>query len=812
MDQVVVLSFGTGGFHSGFPAVTAQLWGQTTLYPIKFTGSLPAAPNIPELYRQWRLLYLALYQRLDQYFRIEIEAADITNVSAREFSDLCQQLSGAISTWLNAESFCSVVQPLRTHLDIADDIRFIIESDDILVQRLPWHLWPFFDDYHHAEVALSAPTYQRSPKQLGQATQSKAQVLAILGNSHNLDIQTDRTYLEQLSFQADITFLVEPTRDELNHQLWQPWNVLFFAGHSFSQQTGVLRLNATDELTLEQLRYALKQAIAQGLELAIFNSCDGLGLAQSLADLHIPQVIVMREPVPDQVAQQFLRHFLTAFSNGQSLYRSVREARERLQGLENDYPCAAWLPVIFQNPAEVPPYWHDWSTIASAAPATSVPSSPEPPSRLLLISGGRRLRAIMGISLMVAALVMGLRHTGLLQRWELQAFDQLMRSRPSEPPDPRLLVIAITEQDLQLSQQQQRTGSLSDQALSQLLETLEPLQPRAIGLDIYRDFPAQDLPHQIATQLRTNDRLFATCKVRDAAIDHPGIAPPPEVPIERQGFSDIVKDGDDVLRRHLLALNPHPISPCQTPYALSAQLAFHYLAADGMALGYTIENQLIAGDVMLQRLRRHRGGYQRLDAWGYQVLLNYRNYRSIADMAPTLTLSEALSGNLRFEDVNDRVVLIGVTASSAGDYLATPYSSGFHPYREIPGVIAQAQMVSQILSAVYDGRPLLQTWPWWADGGWVWGWGGVGGALVGYGYVLRRQPLLAAIKLINTPSLYLILVGGVTVGGLYLTCLILLIQGYWVPFIPATLASMLTGSAIASLLSQSASQLNHRSN
>lgn len=65
----------------------------------------------------------------------------------------------------------------------------------------------------------------------------------------------------------------------------------------------------------------------------------------------------MREPVPDAIAQEFLKHFLTAFASGKSFYLSVREAREKLQSLEQYFPCASWLPVICQNPAEIPPTW-----------------------------------------------------------------------------------------------------------------------------------------------------------------------------------------------------------------------------------------------------------------------------------------------------------------------------------------------------------------------------------------------------------------------------------------------------------------------
>jgi hypothetical protein len=93
------------------------------------------------------------------------------------------------------------------------------------------------------------------------------------------------------------------------------------------------------------------------LQLAIFNSCDGLGLAHELEQLHIPQMIVMREPVPDKVAQEFLNHFLRAFANGDSLYLARASSQRTIARSRGEFPCASWLPVICQNPVEVPPDW-----------------------------------------------------------------------------------------------------------------------------------------------------------------------------------------------------------------------------------------------------------------------------------------------------------------------------------------------------------------------------------------------------------------------------------------------------------------------
>jgi serine/threonine-protein kinase len=71
----------------------------------------------------------------------------------------------------------------------------------------------------------------------------------------------------------------------------------------------------------------------------------------------VPNIIVMREPVPDEVAQKFLRCFLEEFVQGKPLNRAVRRAREGITYLENKFPGATWLPIIFQNSAAVPLTW-----------------------------------------------------------------------------------------------------------------------------------------------------------------------------------------------------------------------------------------------------------------------------------------------------------------------------------------------------------------------------------------------------------------------------------------------------------------------
>ncbi|WP_373529050.1 hypothetical protein [Nostoc sp.] len=177
MNKLVVFSLLGGDLNHGFPVVTAQLWDVDQPYPVKFTGSLPAVPELPELYRRWQLLYEALHQRLGWHWRIKVYSQDVTNVSVSEFGDVCQQLQSYINRWLNSEPFQNIVQQLRTLLSPDDEIRVIIETNVALLHRLPWHLWNFFEDYSNAEVALS--TQYLRPQVLPRAPTGPVKLLML---------------------------------------------------------------------------------------------------------------------------------------------------------------------------------------------------------------------------------------------------------------------------------------------------------------------------------------------------------------------------------------------------------------------------------------------------------------------------------------------------------------------------------------------------------------------------------------------------------------------------------------------------------
>ncbi|MEH1919431.1 CHASE2 domain-containing protein [Nostoc sp.] len=763
MSKLIVISLEKGNLNDGFFPVTAQLWETNNSRPIKFTGSLPPAPKIAELYKRFQLIYQALHKRFVSRLGIEVESTGLNNVSEVDFSEVQEQLYEAINSWLNSESFRPIDQKLREKLALNEEFQVIIEASDYLLQRLPWHLWNFIEHYQLCEVAVSTPRYERVIR-LPKEKTNKVRILAILGNSQGIDIQQDRNILEQLR-NASTVFLVEPSRQELDKWLWdeQGWDILFFAGHSQSENDrGQIHINPTSTLTITELKKSLSYAISRGLKIAIFNSCDGLGLARQLSDLQISQIIVMREEIPDFIAQEFLKHFLGAFSEGKSFYLAVRYARSRLQGLEEEFPAASWLPMICQNIAEET---LTWQQLCGQTNKATFP-----------ILTARNLKITFLVSVLIPSLITGVRSLGFMQQWELSAFDSMMRMRPDEGVDKRLLVITVTEADIQAQEQRQKS-SLSDSTLQKLLQKLSIYKPRAIGLDIYRDFPVDSQYPDLANHLRTDNNFIAICQLGGSKQQAVGISPPPEISPNRIGFSDVVFDSDLVIRRNLLSITPEPESNCKSSYSLNFQLARQYLAKEGIKFDISDKGYLQLGKIVFNPIDVPTSGYQQFDAKGHQILLNYRSSREIAKQ---VSVAQVLNNQFNPNWVKDKIVLIGVDSQGAKDYFLTPYSMATTPYQQISGVLLQANMVSQIISAVLDKRPLLWILPAWGEILWICGTSLVAGILAVYSRSLLKFAILISAELVI----------------LYGCCFVLLLYGGWMPFLPSALGLVITGISV----------------
>lgn len=405
----------------------------------------------------------------------------------------------------------------------------------------------------------------------------------------------------------------------------------------------------------------------------------------------------------------------------------------------------------------------------------------------------------VGLTALAATLfVLALRLTGLFQPLELATFDAMVRLRPPEPPDDRFLVIEITEDDIQTMfrrREKGRSNTLSDESLNRLLQKLAPYQPRLIGLDLYRDFEVDASLPGLAAQFRQNQRLLAVCKLPEIGQQKTQVAtgakPPHDMPLTQVGFSDVYPDADRVIRRQAVYIAPPDGQPCQAKQAFGFLLAHRYLEQEqGQNLLYkdpvTSGGVLQLGQVVFQRLDGFDGGYQRLDAAGFQILLNYRVPKGgPTEIADRISLGDFLNDRVPADKQTawkNRIVVIGVTSqvSSQKDYMETPYGA-------IPGVVYQTQVASQILSAVLNGRPLMKALTVDLSLLWIGLWALMGGTLV---YYVRSPGRLAGA------------IGG-AIGGLVLACTASLIAGsVWVPLIPAFLALMLATGGVLYIAAQ----------
>ncbi|MEA5573007.1 CHASE2 domain-containing protein [Calothrix sp. UHCC 0171] len=777
MSKLVILNLGKGDLNSGFPFVTLQIQDKLCQRWWQFQGSLPANSSISELYYRWQLLYQLFYEARtiniglrhssSDEIGIKIDDADVTHFSDVEFSEISSQLQKQINIWLDAEGFRNIERQLRMELVADESIQFILQAEDKQIRKLPWHVWSFFQDYSQAELALSAIEFKPLKKTYNY--QNTIKILAILGDSTGIDINTDRKILENLPNSRTV-FLVEPTRQQLDELLWDErgWDILFFAGHSNSKiesdtETAYICINKNFSLTIPQLKNSLKKAVDNGLQIAIFNSCNGLGLAQKLDDIHIPQVIVMREPVPDKVAQEFLKNFLKNFAFGQSFYLSVRQAREKLQGLESEFPGASWLPVIYQNPGAISPTWEN----LSGKDKEKNQSFLFPKRKLKL-----NLKSVFALSITLTTLLIGTRSFGIFQKWELQVFDHFMQMYPLEEPDKRLLIVGIDEKDI-------RTYGypLPDAVLSKLLDKLKKYHSSAIGLNIVRDLPVPNhdiIGHQsLVNNFQTNSQLTTICAFNNSSEQ--SIAPPPKSKENQVGFVDLYDDSlqthsqDKTIRRYLLSRSENPISQpssCNTQYSLAWQLTYNYFKYRKIPVS-VIKNDWKFGSLITKRLQNQSGSYQNLDAAGNQILIKYRHIRQPEKIAQQVTLRDILNENKETFDPNwikDRVILIGVVASSIKDTQQTPYG-------EMRSLHIHAHVTSQILSAVEDNRVMLWWLPEWGEILWIFSWG------------FSATTIIWLIKNPLHQSLALCICGTI----LYGSCWIIFSFGGWIPIFPAIL-------------------------
>jgi adenylate cyclase len=393
-----------------------------------------------------------------------------------------------------------------------------------------------------------------------------------------------------------------------------------------------------------------------------------------------------------------------------------------------------------------------------------------------------RLAAALALGGFTFLAVMALRLAGLLQPLELSAFDRLLHVRSrATTEDSSIVLIRIREEEIR-----SLGHPLSDELLSQALAALMAAEPRAIGVDLYRDAPVpQRAPAtgftssatpaylELGKAVTETDRIVMVMKFSD---EPGGGTPPPSFlhGTSRVGFSDFPLDPGETIRRGLLFLWDG-----DTQYlSFSFQLVLRYLREEGITLERDplVPNHVRIGKTTIPPFHANDGGYVGADDGGYQFLLDYRCQ---TDSFPSFSMMQLIEGEIPPEEIRDKIAIVGTTAPSVKDR----YHSRHAPRedRVMHGIEVHAHAVDQLLRfAEGEDRPIAST-------------GELGEAL----WILCWSLLGTALGLWNR-SLW---VGSLTalggMGFLFLSSFASFTQNWWIPVVPPALAGVGSAGLVA---------------
>jgi CHASE2 domain-containing sensor protein/class 3 adenylate cyclase len=372
---------------------------------------------------------------------------------------------------------------------------------------------------------------------------------------------------------------------------------------------------------------------------------------------------------------------------------------------------------------------------------------------------------VAAIVLAVSLGITGLRSIGFLESLELKGLDYLFGLRPAEKPDDRIVIVEISEQDIQ----RQARWPWSDAIFANLIAKIAAAKPSIIGIDKYLDLPVGEGRTQLVRSMKNAGNVVNITFLANGGRGVDLAADLAEV--SDAGFANVITDPGAIVRRALLALDDD---------SFALLLARRYLEKTaGKNIDFKPETKEFSIDGrVIPRIRPRYGGYSNIDANGYQVPINYRGKEKTFTRISSVDL---LDGKVDPARLRDRIVLIGTTAVSLKDSYPTPFSTG---EEVMYGVEIHANIASQIVSAALDRRPFIQVWSEQWEYIWIAAWTIVGGSLALFARRVSQKPIaLAAIV-------------SVLAGLVYWAFLL----AWWIPFFPALFG--LAGANILVILYQ----------
>ena len=445
-----------------------------------------------------------------------------------------------------------------------------ISCNDLELARLPWEAWEIGTEFATDKIRIV-----RQPINIIQSTSEpvisrKARVLAILGDDTNLNFETEKTALQSLNKIVDIKFIgwkpgkyINELKQEIITALTldKGWDILFFAGHSNETYLtgGEIAVAPNTCLYLSELETHLSIAKQKGLQVAIFNSCSGLSIANKLIDLGISQVAIMREPIHNLVATDFIVKFSQALAEYKDVHECLLAASQYLKVEKNlTYPSSYLVPSLFCHPAapffRIKPFGirhqiKQWF----------------PKRREVLTIG----------TLVIISCLPPLQDA--LRDWRIgvqSAYRQVTQQIPSQTSPPPILLIHVDEKSLNDAETNAyKFNPIDRRYLAKIIDKLTLVNAKVVGIDYLLDRVTDEdkiLAGSIRNSLQKNNTLFVFGSILNYQE-------------QEQGVRDSIANLNQVLQGYvdkipghisLLNVNDNCTNICPFTYVLALTYSF----------------------------------------------------------------------------------------------------------------------------------------------------------------------------------------------------------------------------------------------
>lgn len=470
---------------------------------------LPYPDQVMRFYEQWQQAYLNFYRRMPSVPSLEIPSvpsslrgklAESGSVAAPEndwHAGLVRteaQLLSAFHHWLRDPKLYEVRAQIAAARQSAQTVNVLLTCTPLKLAKLPWETWEIDGDMAgNGAIQIVRTAADRPDASSFPLLRPRPRILVILGDDTGLDFKQERDAVQALSRLAEIQFVgwqpgksKEQVKAEILQALTdeQGWEMLFFAGHSNETDLtgGELAIAPRTSIFIREIKPQLKLAKERGLQFALFNSCNGLSIAESLIDLGLRQVAVMREPIHNCVAQEFTIRFLHYFSQYHTVQESLLAACQVLKIEKNlTYPSAYLIVSLFRHP-KTPPLqlrpssWRQW---------------------FKCLRPGRNEATALA-TLLLLSLLTPVQSALLSGRLLVQS---VYRDITGQIPNtiPRVALVQIENSSLSRSPiPGMELDNLDRRYLAQVIDRLTELNARVVGIDYLLDQPQPH--HQVLHQ------------------------------------------------------------------------------------------------------------------------------------------------------------------------------------------------------------------------------------------------------------------------------------------------------------------------